>query len=99
MFMLVGCTTKTSNETYPAAIVWDSIKYGVSQTEVSKDELGKQLGEIKRIKEPMTIENGDSNCISIGSKIFEIKGIDTKEVLAIEENGKIYKATKNAIPQ
>lgn len=42
----------------------------------------------------MPIENGDANSISVGSKLFEIKGVDTKEAIAFEKDGKFYKATK-----
>ena len=93
--MLAGCTANTSNSTYPNALAWDNISYGLSVTEVSKDELGNQLGEVKRIKYPMPIENGDANTTPVGSKIYQIKGIDIKEAIAVENNGKTYKATKN----
>jgi hypothetical protein len=91
--MLVGCKSKSGS--YPNALAWDNISYGVSAAEVSKDELGKQLGEIKRKKEPMPIENGDANDTPVGSKLFEIKVVDTKEAIAVEKNGKVYKAIKN----
>ncbi|MFL0248681.1 hypothetical protein [Candidatus Clostridium stratigraminis] len=40
----------------------------------------------------MPVENGDANFISIGCKVFEIKGIDIKVAVAVEEDGKINKA-------
>lgn len=97
MFMFAGCTSKAGSSTagqYPIAVAWNDISYGLSVTEISKDELGKQLGEIKRKKEPMPIENGDANDTPVGSKLFEIKGVDAKEAIAVEINGKAYKATK-----
>lgn len=96
LFILIfaGCTTKSMDGSYPSAVAWDNISYGLSSIEVTKSELGNQLGEVKRIKEPMPIENGDANNTPVGSKIFEINGIDTKEAIAIEKNGKTYKATK-----
>jgi hypothetical protein len=90
---LGGC--KSAIGSYASSIAWDNISYGVSTTEVSKDALGKQLGEIKRKKEPMPIKNGNANDAPVGSKLFEINGIDTKETIAIEKNGKFYKATQN----
>jgi len=95
MLLSAGCNTKSIDGSYPTAVVWDNKSYGLSVTEVTKSELGNQLGEIKRIKEPIPLENGDANNTTVGSKIFEIKGIDTKEAIAIEKNGKIYKAIKN----
>jgi hypothetical protein len=93
IFTLGGC--KKAIGSYPNSIAWDNISYGVSTTEVSKDALGKQLGEIKRKKEPTPIKNGDANDTPVGSKLFEIKGIDAKEAIAIEKNGKVYKAIQN----
>lgn len=94
LFMLAGCKATQANGCYPAAIRWDNELYGLSiGEEVSKSELGKQLGEIKRQKEPMPLENGDANEPLVGSKLFEIKGVDTKKQIAYERDGKIYKAT------
>jgi hypothetical protein len=95
MSMIVGCKSATTEAgCYPSAIAWDDIRFGLSATEVTKDELGKQLGEIKRTEEPMPIKNGDSNDAPVGSKLFQIKGIDTKEAIAIEKNGKFYRASQ-----
>ncbi|MCM0648892.1 hypothetical protein NBE98_10955 [Clostridium swellfunianum] len=93
-FVLIGCSNTPSGSSYPNALIWSNISYGVSSTEVSKDELGKQLGEIKRKKEPMPTENGDANDTQVGSKLFEIKGINTEEAIAVEKSGKFYKAYK-----
>lgn len=88
-------STSVKNSTYPSAVAWNDIIYGVSVSEVSKNELGKQIGEVKRINEPMPVENGDSNNTAVESKIYEIIGVDLKESIAIEKDGKIYKAIKN----
>jgi hypothetical protein len=91
---LGGCTTKTGDNNAPSSIAWNNLIYGPSGTEVSQSELGKQLGEIKRINKPMPVQNGDSNNMPVGSKIFEIKGIDINEAIVIEKDGKDYKFIK-----
>ncbi|MTI68623.1 MAG: hypothetical protein FH751_00005 [Firmicutes bacterium] len=97
LFLLVvffsGCSKQIQSD-YPIAVAWNNIRFAISVEEVSKENLGKQLGEVKRIKEPMPKENGDANFITVGSKIFEINGIDANDTIAIEYNGKIVKATK-----
>lgn len=92
IFILGGCRKETV--IYPNVLAWDDISYGISNIEVSKDELGKQLGEIKRKKQPLPMENGDANNTPIGSKLFEIKGTDTKDAIAVEKNDKFYKVIK-----
>ena len=90
---LTGCATKPQVD-YPAALAWGNIVYGMSRAEVSKDELGEQLGEVKRVKEHMPLRNGDANNGPIGSRIFEIKSVDTKNRVAYEKDGKTYMATQ-----
>ena len=90
---LIGCT-EYSGPGAPVGIAWNNFIYGPSGTEVPKGELGTQLGEINRINKPMPIHNGDSNYAPVGSKIFEIKGIDINTAVVIETDGKYYKYVK-----
>lgn len=46
IFLLAGCKSKSGS--YPSALAWDNLSYAMSISEISKDELGKQLGEINR---------------------------------------------------
>ena len=94
IILLSGCKEKKISE-YPSSIALNGLVYSVTVSEVSRDDLGKQLGEVKRIKKPMPVENEESNFISVGSKVFEIKGIDIKTAVAVEDNGKIKKAFLN----
>lgn len=98
LFLLFPLSPKKNAVTPPVSIGWNSSIYGPSGDKLSKSELGNQLGEIKRINEPMPTESGDSNndYIPTGSKIFEIKGIDNKEAIAIEKNDAYYKFVKKA---
>lgn len=98
LFLLFTLSPKKDAVTPPVSIGWNSSIYGPSGDKLSKSELGNQLGEIKWINEPMPTENGDSNndYIPVSSKIFEIKGIDIKEAIAIEKNDAYYKFVKKA---
>lgn len=90
----VGCSNKVGPGA-PAGIAWNNLIYGPSGTEVSQSELGKQLGEINRINKPMPVQNGDSNYAPVGSKIYQIEGIDINTSIVIETEGKYYKYVKN----
>ena len=98
LLLLLLLSPKKDAVTPPVSIGWNSSIYGPSGDKLSKSELGNQLGEIKQITERMPTESGDSNndYIPTGSKIFEIKGIDNKEAIAIEKNDAYYKFVKKA---
>lgn len=89
---LFGCTSETGD--YPIAIVWADNLYGLSVKEVSSDELEEQIGEVRRVKRPMPVKSGDANFIPVGSKVFEIKGIDIEDAIAVEKDGARYKAIR-----
>lgn len=88
----LGCTAqrRTGDNNAPSSIAWNNLIYGPSGEEVSKSELGKQLGKIQRIEKPYPQKNGDSNLTPKGSKIFEIKNVDIGNAIAIETDGKYY---------
>lgn len=94
LLLMIGLAGCVGGNNAPVSIAWDNSIYSPSDMEIHQSELGKQLGEIKRIKKPIPVQNGDSNRIPVGSKIFEIKGIDTNDAIAIERDGKTYKFEK-----
>lgn len=97
-FLSAGCSVqnKESNSSYPSAVAWNNVLYGYSIEEVSIEEIGKEMGKIKRQVTPMPKKNGDSNDLRIptGSSFFEIKGKDPNQVIAIKVNDKYFKALK-----
>ncbi|NIK70787.1 MULTISPECIES: hypothetical protein [unclassified Paenibacillus] len=97
-FLAAGCSNNGSNssDSYPSAVAWNNILYGYSIEEVSVEEIGKQIGEIKRQVTPMPKKNGDSNDrrLPTGSQLFEISGKDHNQEMAIKVNGKYFKASK-----
>ncbi|BBI34010.1 hypothetical protein [Cohnella abietis] len=101
---LTGCSNQARNipqlskeiqslDSYPAHIAWDDNLYGISLEEIHQDGLGIDLGIVERF----TLEiknNGESNILPVGSKIYEIVNIDIKESIAVELDGKYIKANK-----
>jgi uncharacterized lipoprotein NlpE involved in copper resistance len=93
---LVGCNNKPDVQSdYPNAIGWNDLSYGLSVEEVSREKLVNKVGEVQRKKEPMPVKNGDANFVDVGSSIYEITDVEQTNAIAVEVNGKIYKAYKN----
>ncbi|WP_261300471.1 hypothetical protein [Paenibacillus andongensis] len=78
----------SNNGLYPSAIAWYDTLYGVSAYEVASNDIGKELGEIKRIVVPMPKNNGDSND-KLG-KLYELNSKQHFEALALESNGHYF---------
>ncbi|MFC5647550.1 hypothetical protein ACFPYJ_00085 [Paenibacillus solisilvae] len=77
---------KTYNKSsYPSSVAWNDSLYGVSFGEVPSTKIGKEIGEIKHLVVPMPKKNGDSN-EKLG-KLYEIKGKESQDELALEVNG------------
>ncbi|WP_308639546.1 hypothetical protein [Paenibacillus silvisoli] len=95
-FLAAGCSDEDSNSTsiYPNAIAWNNILYGLSIEEIPAEEIGKEIGKIERRTTPMPKKNGDSNDVPTGSKLYEIKGKDPNEVIAVKVNDIYYDASK-----
>ncbi|MCQ4088330.1 hypothetical protein [Saccharibacillus sp. JS10] len=92
--ILAGCSIG-SEETYPSVVSLDDTLYGLSVETVTQDDIGNQLGEVKRVATPMPGGNEEANDTPVGSKLFEIKGIESSEAIAVEVNGEYQKATRN----
>lgn len=80
-------------------VVWDGQTYEILNEEVGKDRLDQELGTIKRSVagmdankegESYTKQDGDSNRLPVGAKVYQLKGTDKAEAIAVEENG-VYK--------
>ncbi len=96
--LITGCTSQIkkgeSSKIYPDAIVWNNTLYGISSEIINKDELGKELGKITSIVQPLPKKTGESNNAPIGSKIYEIVSKPNGNTLAVEMDGVLKKATK-----
>lgn len=88
-----GITSTTKATTYPSdRVLWNDNIYDTLKEIITVDQIGQQIGEVKRNVNPMPKRNGDSNTIPVGTKLFEIKGISTKEAIAVQRGGEYNKA-------
>ncbi|CAG9619260.1 hypothetical protein [Sutcliffiella rhizosphaerae] len=74
-------------------VVWNGNVYEVTDVQISQNDLGPVIGEVKR-KANDTNGNyyGDaSNTYEKGTKYFEIKEIDSLEAIAVEDSQHIWK--------
>lgn len=95
--VLTGCSQNKgaeSSSSYPSAVAWNNILYGLSVVEIPIKDIGKDIGKIERRTTPMPKKNGESNDKPAGSLLFEVKGIDSQEVIAVKVNEKYFKASK-----
>lgn len=82
---LSGCSRTI--EDYPLAIRWNNADYIGSDTFVSKEELGTEIGTITGKVQGFPAKNGYTNAYSKGDSFFEVKGLSVSEAIAVEENG------------
>lgn len=83
---LTACSTTNNKGSYPSSVAWNDSLYGVSVGEVPSTKIGKEIGEIKHlVVAPMPKKNGDSN-EKLG-KLYEIKGKESQDALALEVDG------------
>ncbi len=73
LFFVIFLTGFLSNiegalaSTYPSAIAWNNLLYGLSTEEVDNKNIGNEIGKIKHQRTPMPKKNGESNEILVGS--------------------------------
>lgn len=56
--------------------------------------IGSEIGKIERQRTPMPKKNGESNEQLVGSSLFEIKGAEIEDAIAVKVNDKFFKASK-----
>ena len=93
LLILAGCSQ--SEGAYPSVVAVNNTLYNLTVDTVTPDNIGTQLGEVKREAEVMPKANEEANSTPVGSKLFEVKGIDPSEAIAVEINGTYQKATLN----
>ncbi len=95
--VLTGCSQNTAEKTsssYPSTVAWNNILYGLSAAEVHVKDIGKEIGKIERRIAPMPKQNGDSNDKPVGCLLFEVKGTDAQDLIAVKVNDKYFRASK-----
>jgi hypothetical protein len=91
---LSGCSQGAKSSSYPSVVAWNNILYGLSAEEVPVQDIGKEIGKIERRSTPMPKKNGESNDKPAGSLLFEVKGTDSQELIAVKVNDKYFRASK-----
>lgn len=92
LVITVGCSTKQkhSDESLGAAVVlqWDKTTYVLTNGTVSSDNIGEKLGEIKQgtVNRINCLECAPPNLVK-DELVFEIKGFDIKERIAVKQHG------------
>ncbi|WP_037287682.1 hypothetical protein [Saccharibacillus sacchari] len=94
LLIVTGCSTQ-SEGAYPNVVSLNDTLYNLTVDTVTPDNIGNQLGEVKRVAKVMPKANEEANDTPVGSKLFEIKGIHPSEAIAVEINGTYQKATLN----
>jgi hypothetical protein len=95
ILLLAGCSSPQPEGSYPKVVALNNILFGLSVEPITQNKMGNQIGVVKRLVQIMPKANEESNDAPVGSKLFEIKGIDSSEAIAVEINGKYRKAIKN----
>lgn len=73
-------------------VIWDNRNYYATTTLVQEKKLGKKLG--KTLEQTINPQlGGDANQFPAGTEIFEIKGEDVKEVVAVKVGECYIRAT------
>lgn len=92
LVVIAGCSSRADwNSVF---VVWNGYMYEVSDEYV--DEIDEEIGQVTKYSDREGTYAGNfSNKYSKGTKLYSIKGINTDEAIAIDEEGKYRKAINN----
>lgn len=77
-------------------VIWDDDIYEIQEDEVSPEDIGEEIGEIKQYSDSEGIySNGFSNKYPEGTKLYSIDGVETSEYIAIKLGEKQYIKAKD----
>ncbi|GBG08192.1 hypothetical protein PAT3040_02760 [Paenibacillus agaridevorans] len=89
-------------------VFWDNGQtYMITNTIVKNDKVGSEIGQVKRDissfdlislkddvnEQPYVKQDGDSNALAVGSKIYAFKDEDDRDVIVVHHNDKYVKAS------
>lgn len=97
LFTFVGCTkdkvSTTTNESYASMLIYNNTYYYLTVDVIPSENLDKQISEVSKQVTPSPKNDGEANECPVGTKIFAIKGVDTKEAIAVNFHNEYRKAT------
>ncbi|GAB0167736.1 hypothetical protein LSPCS325_11730 [Lysinibacillus sp. CTST325] len=92
ILVIAGCSS--SADWNSSFVVWDGYIYEISEEYVI--EINEEIGQVtKHSDEEGTYSGNFSNKYKKGTKYYSIKGTNTDEAIAIEEDGKYRKAIRD----
>jgi hypothetical protein len=97
MLFLVACSNSNQQQLQSWAfdvVTWNNGVYKLTNEVVT--EVGDEIGIIKKqsTNESSDLPNLFSNKYKKGTKLFEIKNVETSDYIAIMDNGTYYKAER-----
>lgn len=95
VFVFLFACTFLINTTYAswayAFVVYNGNIYVVSETHIEANKIGKKIGEVTNYSDREGTYSGNfSNQFPKGTEYYEIKGVTTKETIAIKESEKLF---------
>lgn len=83
LLILISSCANESDQSYPAAFMWDEQLYLIEGPNYDSSKVGDQVGEISKQVSPFPQNHGESNVAGQGSDIFYVKDSRVKDVLVI----------------
>lgn len=90
---LEGNSIKERDVLYASMIIFNNDTYYLSSELISKDNLGEQIGQVEKQVIPSPKNNGEANECPVGTKIFQIKGVDVRESVGVYFQNEYRKAS------
>lgn len=109
LFLIAGCTSFENKENQSpvtkdriAVLVWNDMRFEIVGSKTPKEKINEEIGHIKNIVTE-AFKNGDASLfrndltITKGTKIYSLKQVDEKTVIAIKIENVYYSAYAIAI--
>ena len=99
--LLMGCTQGAGaqgtnvkgNAIYASMLIFGDTYYYLSSEVISQENLVEQIGQVEKQVAPSPKNNGEANECPRGTKIYQIKGVDRKESVAVAFRNEFRKAS------
>ena len=88
-----GPSAKENNAIYASMLIFNNASYYLSSEVISKENLEEQIGQVEKQVTPSPKNNGEANECPVGTKIFQIKGVDVRESVAVDFQNEYRKAS------
>ncbi|MFE7062133.1 hypothetical protein ACFVAD_08270 [Sutcliffiella sp. NPDC057660] len=77
-------------------VVYEGYIYVVSEESVGEEEVEKEIGSVTQYSDMESLPGNFSNAYPVGTKYYSIKGVNTEDMIAVEESeGQYLKAERD----